>query len=116
MARRFMPVAALLPIAIGGLEILGYRSGLFDNRHGMALSAVCSLNLLLGFIWWNAASLHRIDGERRRAEEALRGPRRARGPRRRADGRTLGGERGAAQRVNGSSERSSTKPSSTSAC
>ena len=43
--RRFLPVAILLPVVLGGLRIAGELEGLFDTRFGTALMAVASAAL-----------------------------------------------------------------------
>lgn len=69
MARRFLPVAVTLLIVIGWLRILGERHGLYGLDYGVAFFATVTV-VLIGFtIWWTAASLNRIEGARRRAEQ-----------------------------------------------
>ncbi len=63
MARRLLPVA-LLPILAGIVCQLGRQAGLFDVSFQAALDALVGSYLLLGFIWWNAASLDRVERER----------------------------------------------------
>jgi signal transduction histidine kinase len=43
--RRFLPVAILLPVILGGLRVAGELEGLFDTRFGTALMAVASAAL-----------------------------------------------------------------------
>jgi len=43
--RRFLPVAILLPVVLGGVRIAGELEGLFDTRFGTALMAVASAAL-----------------------------------------------------------------------
>ncbi|HEY3161795.1 MAG TPA: HAMP domain-containing sensor histidine kinase [Vicinamibacterales bacterium] len=43
--RRFLPVAILLPVVLGGLRIAGELEGLFDTQFGTALMAVASAAL-----------------------------------------------------------------------
>ncbi len=43
--RRFLPVAILLPLALGGLRVAGEAAGLFDTRFGTALMTVASAGL-----------------------------------------------------------------------
>ena len=50
----------------------GRRAGLFDTQLQSALDALVGSYLLVGYVWWSAASVHRIDAERHRSAEALR--------------------------------------------
>ena len=50
----------------------GRRAGLFDTQLQSALDALVGSYLLVGYVWWSAASVHRIDVERHRSAEALR--------------------------------------------
>jgi len=43
--RRFLPVAILLPVVLGGLRVAGELEGLFDTRFGTALMAFASAAL-----------------------------------------------------------------------
>ena len=43
--RRFLPVAILLPVVMGGLRVAGEAAGLFDTRFGTALMAAASAAL-----------------------------------------------------------------------
>jgi len=43
--RRFLPMAILLPVVLGGLRVAGELQGLFDTRFGTALMAVASAAL-----------------------------------------------------------------------
>ena len=47
--RRFLPVAILLPVVLGGVRVAGELEGLFDTRFGTALMAVASA-LLAGIL------------------------------------------------------------------
>ena len=68
MARKLLPAAILTPIILSGLNILALDLGLFDERFGMAVRAIATIAIFVGFIGWSASTLHRLDEERRRAE------------------------------------------------
>ena len=70
MARRLLPQAFLIPLALGwlwpyGEVILGFESGMSL----FSLGVIVALNIL---IWWYARSLAYLDSERKRSEQALR--------------------------------------------
>ena len=70
MARRLLPAAFLIPLALGwlwphGEVILGFASGMSL----FSLGVIVALNIL---IWWYARSLANLDSERKRSEQALR--------------------------------------------
>lgn len=70
MARRLLPAAFLIPLALGwlwphGEVILGFESGMSL----FSLGVIVALNIL---IWWYARSLAFLDSERQRSEKALR--------------------------------------------
>ena len=70
MARRLLPAAFLIPLALGwlwphGEGILGFESGMSL----FSLGVIVALNIL---IWWYARSLADVDSERKRSELALR--------------------------------------------
>lgn len=69
MARRlFLPIV-LIPVAIILVEAQLVNSGMLGAE--IARSVTCSVEvvLLCGFVWLNAALLHRTDSERQRAED-----------------------------------------------
>jgi signal transduction histidine kinase len=43
--RRFLPIAIILPLVLGGLRVAGEMAGMFDTRFGTALMAVASAAL-----------------------------------------------------------------------
>jgi signal transduction histidine kinase len=72
MVRRLLPASIAIPIVAGGLIIFGARAGLYDMAFAVPLCVVASILVLTTLIWRNAITLHRSDGKRRHAEEALR--------------------------------------------
>ena len=72
MVRRLLPASIAIPIVAGGLIIFGARAGLYDMAFAVPLCVVASILVLTTIIWRNAIALHRSDGKRRQAEEALR--------------------------------------------
>jgi PAS domain S-box-containing protein len=72
LARRLLPLALLIPLAFGGLQLLGQRAGLFGPAQGTALLASAMIFTLAALIWRTARSLEVSDAGHRRADEALR--------------------------------------------
>jgi signal transduction histidine kinase len=72
MVRRLLPASIGIPIIVGGLIIFGARAGLYDMAFAVPLCVVASILVLTTLIWRNAKALHRLDGKRKQAEDALR--------------------------------------------
>jgi PAS domain S-box-containing protein len=70
MARRLLPMA-LLPVVAGRLIQAGREAGWFSPQVQAALDALIATYVIVGFIWWNAGWLRRIDEDRRRATDEL---------------------------------------------
>lgn len=71
-ARKLLPMAILLPIALGWLRLQGERAGWYQTEFGTALLATLIMLVFSVVIWWNATSLNRADEERRQSIEALK--------------------------------------------
>lgn len=71
-ARRLLPVAFLLPVALGWIRLWGQRADLYGTEFGLGLMTTASVALLSMVIVGIAASLNREDSARRRAEEEIR--------------------------------------------
>jgi len=72
MALRFLPAAILAPWLIGGLRLLGERSGLYGTELGVALFASSNIIIFALLIWWNARWLNRAEDDRIQVAEVLR--------------------------------------------
>ena len=68
--RRLLPLAVVLPLVVGALRLLGERAGLYSSVVGVAIMVAFSIAGAVGLVAWTAASLARIDDDRRRADEA----------------------------------------------
>jgi two-component system sensor histidine kinase/response regulator len=71
MARRLLPAALLIPAVVGWLRWLGQREGVVDQVMGLSLFVLANILIFTTLIWWNAASLDRLDRERHRQERRL---------------------------------------------
>jgi len=72
MVRRLLPATIATPVVLGGVIMLGVRTGFYDMAFGMLLCVVGSIAILVALIWRNAKVLYHADTERQQAEEALR--------------------------------------------
>ncbi len=72
LARRFLPVAILLPLALGWLQELGNRTGLTEPGLSAGLFTLATMVSLLAGVWWIAWALNRADAARRETEAQLR--------------------------------------------
>jgi PAS domain S-box-containing protein len=68
MARRLLPAALVIPLALGWLRMLGFNRGLFNAEYSRAIFTVSIIVVFVALVWWNARSLHRIDNARHQAE------------------------------------------------
>ncbi len=68
VARRLVPAAAALPVALGFLRLLGQRAGLFDPMLGLVLFTVAIVIVLATGGWITAAHIARVEDRRRAAE------------------------------------------------
>jgi len=71
LARRVLPYAFVVPIALGALRILGESAGLYSNSQGSALASVITMFVLIVLIWHTARDINQSDKERERAFSAL---------------------------------------------
>jgi len=72
MARRLVPVALALPLALGWLELAGERAGVYPAAFGTGWFAVSTVVLLVAAILLYADSVSRLDAKRRYAEQELK--------------------------------------------
>ena len=68
VARRMLPLAVILPIALGLLRLYGQSTGLYDVEFGTALYSTALVLFLLIIIWWMARILFHVDTERKYVE------------------------------------------------
>jgi PAS domain S-box-containing protein len=71
MARRLLPAAILIPAVVGGASRLAQQQGISDHVIGMSLFVLANIVLFTALIWWNAASLDRMDLVVRRERNLL---------------------------------------------
>jgi PAS domain S-box-containing protein len=76
LARRFLPVAVLLPVALGWLRLAGQKAGLYDTAFGVALFAVTLTVILLIVTVRSAGWIDRADLQRQRTLHDLDAARR----------------------------------------
>jgi PAS domain S-box-containing protein len=71
LARRLLPAVIVIPAVVGWLRWLGQREGVLDQVMGLSLFVLANIVIFTALIWWNAASLDRLDRKRGRAERRL---------------------------------------------
>ena len=69
LLRRLMLPVAIIPVALGFLQIRGMDAQLFDRGLGIALFAVSLIVVLAAMLWQTAVAIEQTDTERRRAED-----------------------------------------------
>ena len=72
LTRWLWPAVIVVPLVIGGASWKAYSAGVFSEWTGITVMIVAMISLLAGSIVWSAQRIDRSDGERRRAEDALR--------------------------------------------
>ena len=71
MARRFFPMALLVPLALGALRIYGERAGYYAPELGVSLFVTATVFVFAGLIVWNAQLLYRAEIARLRNANRL---------------------------------------------
>jgi PAS domain S-box-containing protein len=72
LLRNLLPLAIFVPLALGGVRATGEAAGLYPPRFGSSVLVLAEIVTLPGLLLWAAGSLSRLDGEKRRAERAMR--------------------------------------------
>ena len=75
VARRLLPAAILVPLALGWLRLRGEQIGLYGTELGVSLITFANMAVIAALVWWSARLIYRIDRERRRAAEEMRAAR-----------------------------------------
>src|SRR5262249_57171909 len=71
LARRVLPTAAVIPVVLSGLWLLGHRAGLFSAEAGLALLAVANILVFAAVIAIASRYLNRADRRRQIGERRL---------------------------------------------
>ena len=71
LARRLLPLALILPIALGWLGVRGQEAGLYDLSFGTALLATSLVVIFLAVISWTATSVNASEVQLAKAISAL---------------------------------------------
>lgn len=69
VARRLLPAAFAIPLVFDWIRTQG--EGVYGYEFGLSLFTLLNILAFALLIWWNAASLSRVDAERRHSEEQL---------------------------------------------
>ena len=71
LARRLLPAAIVLPVALGWLAFKGRQLGFFDHGGAAAVLATATMLIMAALVWRSAVRLDKSDRARGRAEEML---------------------------------------------
>ena len=69
VARRLLPAAFVIPLLLDWVRM--QLESHYGHEFGLSLFTLLNILAFALLIWWNAASLSRVDAERRRSEEQL---------------------------------------------
>ncbi|WP_052273071.1 PAS domain-containing sensor histidine kinase [Flavihumibacter solisilvae] len=69
--RILWPAAVLIPTILGTVRLLGHRYGYYTNESGIALFAVGTILVFLGFLYYTSLDLNRRDELRIKMEQSL---------------------------------------------
>ncbi len=72
VARRFIPIAIVLPVVLGWLILRGHQANLYDTNLAFSLMSISVVATLLGLISLNAGLLNRVDEARIRSVDRIR--------------------------------------------
>ena len=72
LARRLLPAALGVPVALGLVHVLGERAGVHTSATGAGVFALAMILSLGAVTWWTALALNREDSARRQVESELR--------------------------------------------
>ncbi len=67
VARRFIPIAIVVPLVLGWVILRGYQANFYDPNFAFSLMALLLVATLLGLIGLNAGILNRVDDARIRS-------------------------------------------------
>jgi signal transduction histidine kinase len=71
LIRRLLPIAILLPLALGWLRIWGERLDLYDKVSGISLYSTLNIIIFSSLIIWFSSKLLREESNKRKVEESL---------------------------------------------
>lgn len=72
MARIVLPLAILIPVAVGAMRLWGQQAGFYGTEEGVALQVVANVAVTSALLIWSIRLLHRSDNARKQREHALR--------------------------------------------
>jgi len=73
MVRKLLPAAVLVPLALGWLRLWGQRKGFYGTEIGLSAYALSNIIIFILLIVACARALFKVEAERERALEAVRG-------------------------------------------
>ncbi|HXL54654.1 MAG TPA: PAS domain-containing protein, partial [Chitinophagaceae bacterium] len=70
-ARRLIPAAIIVPVLLGYLRMVGFRSGIFTTEFGTAILVLSIILVFIATIWYSVNQLNKRDIKNRQSEKAL---------------------------------------------
>lgn len=65
LARRVLPLAIILPLALGWVRLQAERAGYFDTEFGVALHTLAAITVFMILVALRARELNQLDAQRR---------------------------------------------------
>lgn len=72
IARQMLPLALILPVALGALRLYGERAGLYGFELGLAIMAVANAIAFSAIVWFGGRALNRMAEENAIAHDRFR--------------------------------------------
>ena len=70
--RRFVPIAILIPLILGWVQLQGQLRNLYNPEFGASLNVILTIIMLLATTGWMSKYLDQIDSQRQHAEKLLK--------------------------------------------
>ncbi|MFB2938033.1 PAS domain S-box protein [Aerosakkonemataceae cyanobacterium BLCC-F154] len=71
MARRMSPIAIAIPLIVGWLILIGYRTNTYSPEIAITLLSVLNIIFFNWVVWCTARFLSRVDSQRKQVQKAL---------------------------------------------
>jgi diguanylate cyclase (GGDEF)-like protein/PAS domain S-box-containing protein len=71
MARTVLPLAILIPVAVGAMRLWGQHLGFYGTEEGIAVQVVANVAVTSALLIWSIRILYRSDNIRKQREQAL---------------------------------------------
>ena len=75
MLRRILPVVFVIPLVLGGLKVLGDKTGLFGNEFGVSVVSTCNVVVISLVMYLLSASINTLNAKHKQTETQLQSER-----------------------------------------